>query len=129
MKLVPEALQYRDGDEDATPRGLALLLEAPEALALGSAAAASPLELVAAVSSSPLRFAAEAAESTSSEVLLSSPCLWLHQQFAEELAIACSEYSAAALLVNPPQEEPRCGGFRSSQFNSFCSYMASEGST
>ncbi|CAE7677334.1 car [Symbiodinium sp. CCMP2456] len=97
------------GEEDVAPRSLATLLSdvGPEDLGLTAAAARSPLELVAAVSTSSLRFAAEAAELTSSEVLLASPCLWLHQQFAEELAIACSEYSAAALLVNPAQEEPR----------------------
>eukprot|EP00439_Symbiodinium_sp_Y106_P078175 s275_g16.t6 len=97
------------GEEDVAPRSLATLLSdvGPEDLGLAAAAAASPLELVAAVSTSSLRFASEAAELTSSEVLLASPCLWLHQQFAEELAIACSEYSAAALLVNPPPEEPR----------------------
>ncbi|CAE8590976.1 unnamed protein product, partial [Polarella glacialis] len=56
------------------------------------------LNLVWAVSTLSLPLATEVLEVKGSEVLQSAPKIWLHQQMAEELAIACSEYSASSLL-------------------------------
>jgi len=65
---------------------------------VSSATRLPPLEFVAAVSTAPLVSASLAAGGAKRDMLLSFPKLWLHQQFAEELAIMCSEHSANALL-------------------------------
>jgi len=57
-----------------------------------------PLEVVGAVTTVALPLATHALDVTMKDVLLNSPKMWLHQQFAEELAIVCSEHSACALL-------------------------------
>lgn len=60
----------------------------------------SSLEFVGAVTTVPLVIAAKPPEGTMKDMLINCPQIWLHQQFAEELAIACSEHSACALLSN-----------------------------
>jgi len=57
-----------------------------------------PLDLVGAVTTVSLSAAVPGVDVTMKKVLLTVPRMWLHQQFAEELAIVCSEHSASALL-------------------------------
>eukprot|EP00930_Biecheleria_cincta_P088336 TRINITY_DN7756_c0_g2_i1.p1 TRINITY_DN7756_c0_g2~~TRINITY_DN7756_c0_g2_i1.p1 ORF type:complete len:1429 (-),score=243.24 TRINITY_DN7756_c0_g2_i1:166-4452(-) len=120
-RLLSETLatMLGDGNAAACPGHTAeLLLEALPGEAWHGAAQQpqdglaelQPLDFVGAVSTVALPLATGALEVTGKEVLLNAPRIWLHQQFAEELAIACSEHSAALLLgpaPGPGESRPR----------------------
>ncbi|CAJ1340512.1 unnamed protein product, partial [Effrenium voratum] len=83
-------------DPDALPLCLSGLLDVKEALEWPKA---KPLELIYAASTAPLH------EDLEAEV--TSPKAWLHQQLAAELAVLCSEWSAALLSKNLEQDALR----------------------
>lgn len=68
------------------------------ALSIATFAARAPINLVSAMTTVPLAALAFAPEGSAMDMLTTGPTLWLHQQFAAEFAVACSEHSACTLL-------------------------------
>mmetsp|Transcript_16904 Transcript_16904/g.54676 ORF Transcript_16904/g.54676 Transcript_16904/m.54676 type:complete len:1495 (-) Transcript_16904:464-4948(-) len=122
-RLLSETVATNLGEFDGRawelPRGLADLFSELDQVSLSRQEATSaetdltaflqqpPLDFVAAVTTVSLPMATEALDDTMKEVLLRAPRMWLHQQFAEELAIACSEHSANTLLEAGRNDEER----------------------